>query len=210
MLYSLCALSYTRSIWLLMGICALGALLFSCVVMQNYLFLQPCEQCVYIRYALMVLGWGCLIVGIFPKNIFFRLCGGIVICYALVRGITFSLTLENIHKALQSEAVMFGFKGCSLTPQYDFGLLWHVWIPQVFRPSGFCGVDVPMVGEALLSPLQKSLIEFYSAGWYLIPAFKLGSMAQCAFAIFVCYALLALCLFLIPCFYPYKTHTKHS
>ncbi|TLD80617.1 disulfide bond formation protein B [Helicobacter sp. MIT 11-5569] len=188
-------LSKKREVWFLFGVAAFFFVAFSHFILQKYLLLQPCEQCVYIRYAFVVLGIGCMLVAVNPKSLFGLF--GILICiYALIKGIVAALMLDKIQKALQSETMVFGLKGCSLYPKFDFNLPLDIWIPQLFAPYGFCGIETPMINGITLSPLQEKLVAFYSEGWYLIPVLKFGTMAQCAFGIFILYAILITLLFI--------------
>ncbi len=180
-------LGNTRVFWIILGIVAIGIVLFSHFVIQEFLLIPPCEQCVYIRYAFVVLMLGCFIVALEPRSWIFKSIGVIVILYALVRGIVAARTLNTIHIALK-EGIVFGLKGCSLEPQFDFNLPLDTWIPQLFRPLGFCGYDMPYVNMEL-SPFREWFIALYAEGWYVIPSLELGSMAQCALIIFVLYGL---------------------
>ena len=186
-LKSLKTLGNTRVLWIILGIVAIGIVLFSHFVIQEFLLIPPCEQCVYIRYAFVVLMLGCFIVALEPRSWIFKSIGVIVILYALVRGIVAARTLNTIHIALK-EGIVFGLKGCSLEPQFDFNLPLDTWIPQLFRPLGFCGYDMPYVNMEL-SPFREWFIALYAEGWYVIPSLELGSMAQCALIIFVLYGL---------------------
>lgn len=186
-LKSLKTLGNTRVFWIILGIVAIGIVLFSHFVIQEFLLIPPCEQCVYIRYAFMVLMLGCFIAALEPRSWIFKSIGVIVILYALVRGIVAARTLNTIHIALK-EGIVFGLKGCSLEPQFDFNLPLDTWIPQLFRPLGFCGYDMPYVNMEL-SPFREWFIALYAEGWYVIPSLELGSMAQCALIIFVLYGL---------------------
>ena len=186
-LKSLKTLGNTRVFGIILGIVAIGIVLFSHFVIQEFLLIPPCEQCVYIRYAFVVLMLGCFIVALEPRSWIFKSIGVIVILYALVRGIVAARTLNTIHIALK-EGIVFGLKGCSLAPQFDFNLPLDTWIPQLFRPLGFCGYDMPYVNMEL-SPFREWFIALYAEGWYVIPSLELGSMAQCALIIFVLYGL---------------------
>lgn len=186
-LKSLKTLGNTRVFWIILGIVAIGIVLFSHFVIQEFLLIPPCEQCVYIRYAFVVLMLGCFIVALEPRSWIFKSIGVIVILYALVRGIVAARTLNTIHIALK-EGIVFGLKGCSLEPQFDFNLPLDTWIPQLFRPLGFCGYDMPYVNMEL-SLFREWFIALYAEGWYVIPSLELGSMAQCALIIFVLYGL---------------------
>lgn len=180
-------ISKSSLVWFLLGGFAFLFVAISHFILQEYLKFPPCEQCVYVRYAFIVLGIGCWLLAWNPKGVFGAL--GILICaYGIFRGIVAALTLQKIQKALESETVVFGLKGCSLSPKFDFSLPWDVWIPTLFAPRGFCGLDIPMLhGVTDLSALQERLVAFYMDGWYLIPMWKFGTMAECAFAILLVY-----------------------
>ncbi|EEO25999.1 disulfide bond formation protein B [Helicobacter winghamensis] len=170
--------------WFFLGILAFLFVAFSHFVLQKYLMLQPCEQCVYIRYAFVVLGFGCLLAMFCVLRYV-----GIAFCvYGLINGILAAFRLIGIQNALESETFIFGLKGCSLNPKFDFNLPLDTWLPSLFAPSGFCGVDFPVLnGIQNLSPLQEWWISLYANGWYLIPSLKFGTMAECALFIFVIY-----------------------
>lgn len=62
-----------RLLWLLMAV-AMGALIILAhSFFQIYLYMAPCEQCVYIRYAMFVMVIGGLVAAINPKNIILKL-----------------------------------------------------------------------------------------------------------------------------------------
>lgn len=185
LLKSLKTLGNMRVFWIILGIVAIGIVLFSHFVIQEFLLIPPCEQCVYIRYAFVVLALGCFMVTLEPRSWIFKGIGVIVILYALVRGIVAARTLNTIHIALK-EGIGFGLKGCALEPQFDFNLPLDTWIPQLFRPLGFCGYDMPYV-TIELSAFREWFIALYAEGWYVIPSLEFGSMAQCALVIFVLY-----------------------
>lgn len=92
---------------------------------QGYLFMQPCEQCVYIRYAFVVMGFGGIFLGIsdflstrktsknmrqsnaFKKHnithkliLLSKILGFVLGFYGSVRGIFFAWVLLKIHRAL--------------------------------------------------------------------------------------------------------------
>ncbi|MCI5968594.1 disulfide bond formation protein B [Helicobacter sp.] len=179
--------SQKRCVWIAFAVFAFLIVAFSHFVLQEYLFLQPCEQCVYIRYAFIVLGLGCCVIALSPRSIF-GLFGIFICAYALARGVLAAFMLKGIQNALQSETFVFGLKGCSLNPKFDFNLPLDVWIPTLFAPSGFCGMDLPMLNRIqMLSPMQEWFVALYADGWYLIPTLKFGTMAECALFIFVVY-----------------------
>jgi hypothetical protein len=109
-----------------------------------------------------------------------------------VQGIMYSVKLAKIHEAVHGDDP-FGVQGCSTEPHYPFGLPLEKWAPEWFMPTGDCGYDSPMVPDgAVLSDLQKSIVDLYADGWYLVPPFKFMSMADCTLLGFgVCFIVLA-------------------
>lgn len=80
-----------RFLWLLMA-CAMGGLIILAhSFFQIYLYMAPCEQCVYIRFAMFVMVFGGLIAAINPKNVVLKLIGCIAAFYGSIMGIKFSL-----------------------------------------------------------------------------------------------------------------------
>lgn len=69
---------------------------------QIYLYMAPCEQCVYIRYAMFVMVIGGLVAAINPKNIILKLIGCVMAFYGSILGLKFSLKLNDIHHAVHN------------------------------------------------------------------------------------------------------------
>lgn len=184
-----------RFLWLLMVVVCLALVLVAHYVFQEYGYMKPCEQCVYIRYAFLVMALGGIIAAINPKNAVLRGIGYVLAFYGTIRGIMFSLKLDKIHEAAHGDDP-FGVQGCSAVPSFDFGLPLHVWFPSLFNPTGDCGFDAPTVpDDVVLEGFRKSFVEFYQNGWYLIPSQEFGNMAQCCLiAYVVCFIILAVML----------------
>ena len=162
---------------------------------QNYAYMPPCEQCVYIRFAFLCMALGGVIAMINPKNLLFALVGYVFAFWGAVQGIMYSVKLAKIHDAVHGDDP-FGVQGCSTEPHYSFGLPLEKWAPDWFMPTGDCGYDSPMVPDgAVLSDLQKSIVDLYADGWYLVPSSKFMSMADCTLLGFgICFVVLALML----------------
>ena len=91
-----------RFLWLLMA-CAMGGLIILAhSFFQIYLYMAPCEQCVYIRFAMFVMVFGGLIAAINPKNLILKLVGCIAAFYGSIMGIKFSIKLNGIHYAVHN------------------------------------------------------------------------------------------------------------
>lgn len=91
-----------RLLWLLITV-AMGALIILAhSFFQIYLYMAPCEQCVYIRYAMFVMVIGGLVAAINPKNIILKLIGCVMAFYGSILGLKFSLKLNDIHHAVHN------------------------------------------------------------------------------------------------------------
>ena len=158
-------------------------------VFQVWLYMKPCEQCVYIRFGFLVIALGALITIINPKNLWLKLVGLVVGVYGCIYGLMCSLKLSSIHHAIHGDDMdaVFGMQGCSLEPHYPFGLPLEKWAPDWFLPTGDCGYDTAVVPDGtVLSDAQRFLIDMYNSAdsWYLVPAWKFMSMAQCCLLAF--------------------------
>ena len=186
--------------WIVIAILSASLVLIAHNVFQVWLYMKPCEQCVYIRFAFLCMTFGCLFPIVFPKSLACRIISYVCGVYGCIYGIMCSLKLDSIHRAIHSDDLdaMFGMQGCSLEPHYPFGLPIGKCAPYWFLPTGDCGYDnsdVPM--GTVLSPLQESIINMYNdaGGWYLIPSMKFMSMAQCCLLGFTVALLIYIVLF---------------
>ena len=159
-------------------------------VFQVWLYMKPCEQCVYIRFGFLVIALGALITIINPKNLWLKLAGLVVGVYGCIYGLMCSIKLSSILHAIHGDDMdaVFGMQGCSLEPHYPFGLPLEKWAPDWFLPTGDCGYDTAVVPDGtVLSDAQRFLIDMYNSAdsWYLVPAWKFMSMAQCCLLAFM-------------------------
>ena len=175
--------------WLLIIFLSYALVVIAHNVFQVWLYMKPCEQCVYIRFGFLVVALGALITVINPKNLTLKLVGLVVSVYGAVYGLMCSFKLSSIHHAIHGDDMeaVFGMQGCSLEPKYPFGLPLEKWAPDWFLPTGDCGYDTAVVPDGtVLSSAQQFLINMYNSAdsWYLIPAWKFMSMAQCCILAF--------------------------
>lgn len=180
-----------RFLWLLMAFSMGGLIILAHSFFQIYLYMAPCEQCVYIRFAMFVMVIGGLIAAINPRNIILKLIGCISGFYGSMIGLGFSIKLNAIHHAVHNPDSLFGVQGCATEPTFPFNLPLARWSPEWFKPTGDCGYDAPIVPDGVvLSSFQQWFVNLYvqSEGWYLIPTWKFMNMAQACFLAF------ALCL----------------
>lgn len=140
-----------RFLWLLMAIAMGGLIILAHSFFQIYLYMAPCEQCVYIRYAMFVMVIGGVIAAINPKNIVLKLIGCIAAFYGSIMGIKFSIKLNGIHHAVHNADPdsLFGVQGCSTDPTFPFNLPLAEWAPEWFKPTGDCGYDAPIVPDGV-------------------------------------------------------------
>lgn len=186
-----------RFLWLLMAVAMGGLVIVAHSFFQIYLYMNPCEQCVYIRFAMLVMAGGAIIAAINPKIIILKLIGVITAFYGSITGIIYCIKLNAIHKAVHGDD-FFGVQGCSTEPHFPFGLPLEKWSAGMFQPTGDCGYDAPVVPPGVeLSGIQQWFIDLYvnAEGWYLIPSMHFMNMAQaCALAFGICLIILIIML----------------
>ena len=185
--------------WLIIIFLSCALVVIAHNVFQVWLYMKPCEQCVYIRFGFLVVALGALITVINPKNLILKLVGLVVSVYGAVYGLMCSFKLSSIHHAIHGDDMeaVFGMQGCSLEPKYPFGLALEKWAPDWFLPTGDCGYDTAVVPDGtVLSSAQQFLINMYNSAdsWYLIPAWKFMSMAQCCILAFGVALIMVVCL----------------
>ena len=61
--------SNSRLPWAILIIVSVGLVILAHSLFQNYVYMPPCEQCVYIRFAFLCMALGGLIAIINPKNL---------------------------------------------------------------------------------------------------------------------------------------------
>lgn len=66
--FSLSKWQDTRKPWLILIIVTIGLTCIAHFLFQEYLFMKPCEQCVYIRFDMLVMAIGGMIALINPAN----------------------------------------------------------------------------------------------------------------------------------------------
>lgn len=185
----------SRQIWLFLSLMCVAMLCYSHFFLQEYILMKPCEQCVYVRFAMCVIAFAGLLAFFFSNNKALKALAYALCWWGVYLGFTHSFLLEKIHRAFK-EANPFGISGCSHTPHFPFALPLDSLFPSLFRPNGICGLDTPLIEaeNALnLSLLQRFFIGsaennftdgFYSKGWFVLPQFEFLSMAQSCLLVF--------------------------
>lgn len=182
-----------RTPWILMAGVSLLMVIIAHSIFQVWLYMRPCEQCVYVRFAFFCMVFGGAVATINPKNIVLKLTGYVFGFWGIIQGLKYNFKLDKIHHAVHSDDV-FGVQGCSAEPTFPFHLPLDRWSPSWFKPTGDCGYDNPIIPEgATLSTLQQAITEFYQDGWYLWPPTHFLNMAQVLLITFgICLLLLAI------------------
>jgi disulfide bond formation protein DsbB len=168
-----------RFLWVFMAVLSLFMVILAHSVFQIWLYMRPCEQCVYIRLAFFAIAFGGIVAAIKPSNIGLKIVGYLFAIWGSVKGVAYSIKLNKIHHAAHSDD-LFGVQGCSPEPTFPLHLPLDKWSPEWFKPTGDCGYDNPIIPDGVqLSSMQKAITDFYSEGWYLWPPSHFMNMAQC-------------------------------
>lgn len=174
----------TRWPWGIIAAAMIAMVLVAHYIFQEWFFMHPCEQCVFIRYGNLVIALGAIIAMINPKAVLLKLAGYVVSIYGLIYTTLSAVHLAKMHHAVHSDDMddLFGMQGGSSEPAFPFGLPLGKWAPSWFKPTGDCGYDAPIVPRgAELSDIQAYFIHLYQSadGWYLIPQWKFMDTASC-------------------------------
>lgn len=162
----------SRRFWFLLSLAPFGLLAFSHFVFVKWLYMRPCPECVYIRFAFFIAGLFFLGAAILCKKSVRRVFS-VASLLALVYGIYHAFSLLGKTNA--------GSCSINTEPFSLFGL--EKVFPILFKPTGECGFTAPLVPfDAKFGSLQSWFINLYSDanGWYLIPSSHFGSMATCS------------------------------
>lgn len=187
----------SKKLWIYIGIFMLFCVGVAHFIFQNYLYMRPCVQCIYIRYYMIIAGFGAIFIAIFYKQILLYIFGILVFSYGAICGLLESLKLNTIHQAI-ANADPFGVKGCLDRPKFELNIAWDEILPSLFKATGQCGLDMPMVPTDIrLDTIQGYFVSLYQDGWYLIPSLKLINMAQISIIIFSVALILGLILLIL-------------
>ncbi|WP_086228211.1 disulfide bond formation protein B [Campylobacter sp. P0109] len=187
----------SKRLWIYIGVFMLFCVGVAHFIFQNYLYMRPCVQCIYIRYYMIIAGFGAIFIAIFYKQILLYIFGILVFSYGAICGLLESLKLNTIHQAI-ANANPFGVKGCLDRPIFELKIAWDEIMPSLFKATGQCGLDMPMVPTDIrLDAIQDYFVSLYQDGWYLIPSLKLINMAQISIIIFSVALILGLILLIL-------------
>ena len=174
-------------------------LLISHFLLQEYLFMRPCEQCVYIRFAFCIIFFACMIAILNPKNNFLKSLFYIFVFFGIYYGFVSSLKLLDIYNALNSGDIFS--VSCKMVPEFAFKIPLDKYF-SFFQISGECGNDIAYIPKENINDLsffQNIFIGnngLYKNGWYLFPWFKFINMVEfCLFVFFVIFVFVFLNFF---------------
>ncbi|MDR2611452.1 MAG: disulfide bond formation protein B [Deltaproteobacteria bacterium] len=129
-----------RGLWFLGGLSALGLELFSYLYFQRRLGLSPCEYCVLIRSAMLVIFLGGMTGAVLPRSLLFKLPGLALALAGAVVGLRWSVILEGINLAAAMDPDFLPV--CrSGRVEFPLGIPLDLWLPGHFSPGGECGLD---------------------------------------------------------------------
>ena len=100
---------FGRYFWLFIALLSIFSVLVAHFVLQVWLFMPPCENCVYIRYAFCVVFLGAVLALVLPGVL--RFISYALIIYGAGYGASASITLMQIKSSLNA-ANPFGVSGC--------------------------------------------------------------------------------------------------
>ncbi|MFR6359698.1 MAG: disulfide bond formation protein B [Sutterella wadsworthensis] len=172
----------TREPWILFGVTSIILVLLAHYLFQGWLYMLPCEQCVYIRYGNIVMAIGAFLITINPKQALLKIAGIGVFLYGLI----YTMICSGSSWASMTPSTPTTRWPCSAcraarrSRLITFGLPLDKWAPDWFKQTGDCGYDAPVVPDGTqLGDFQRWLIEVYQAsdGWYLFPQWKFMDMA---------------------------------
>lgn len=174
---------FGRYFWLFIALLSIFSVLVAHFVLQVWLFMPPCENCVYIRYAFFVVFLGAVLALVLPGVL--RFISYALIIYGAGYGASASITLMQIKSSLNATNP-FGVSGCKLEPSFHFNLPLHQWWSDMFLPKALCGFDAPQppLGQSF-DGLRAYFLQAYERGWYLVPKYEFINLAEISLVLFI-------------------------
>ncbi|QQX80468.1 disulfide bond formation protein B [Shewanella sp. KX20019] len=137
-----------RAVWIVMVAACVFLLGSAMGFFQVFLEMDPCENCVYIRFSQFCILIAGLIILISPTSTLLKIIGLALAWYGIIYGLDKAIILAGQHvssHAADAGLDLFqsgqGANACSLEPTFPLGLPLHEWLPFEFAPSGICGED---------------------------------------------------------------------
>lgn len=184
--------------WIIAIILSIILLLFVHYFLQEYLFMKPCANCIYVRFALCLFILAAFIM-MFDIKIAKSIAFAILIL-SLYIGFKYSYILNENYKAIK-ESNPFGIGFCPSGVVF-FNIPLEKIFPTFFYPSGTCGLDKPIVDKNISDNVFREFFigkkednftsGLYSKGWFLLPKYEFINMAQGAFLVFLTIFILSL------------------
>lgn len=124
----------SRVFWLFLTLLTLIPVLIAHYFLQNYLYMRPCEQCVYIRFDMLLVSFGAFLGFLNPNQRFLKCLAFIFAFYGCYLGLEHSFVLEKIYTSVKSENP-FGVASCKLSPTFPFNLPLQEYFSGWFMPK---------------------------------------------------------------------------
>lgn len=161
-----------RSSWVLLALSA-TALVIAALYFQHGLALEPCEQCIYQRTAMIALALGAWFCAIKPQLLLFRVVGYISWVWAAFSG----LTRAHYHVWVQTGMNAL-FSQCNLEPNFPSWLPLHEWLPNIFAITGLCSDANWQFLSLAMSEWMRIIFAFYFLLAIFIITFRLWKLRR--------------------------------
>lgn len=158
--------------WVLLALSA-TALTLTALYFQHGMGLEPCEQCIYQRTAVIAIGLGAWFAAIQPQRLVFRLIGYSSWLWAAIAG----FSSAHYHVWIQT-GINAMFVSCNLEPNFPLWLPLHDLIPSVFSVTGLCSdADWSFVGLAM-SQWMRIIFAIYISLAVVVIGFRLWKLRR--------------------------------
>lgn len=149
--------------WLLLAATA-TALTFIALYFQHVMGLEPCEQCIYQRTAIIALALAAWLTAANPKLLTLRIFGYASWLWASIAG----FSIAHYHVWIQT-GINAMFVSCNLEPNFPSWLPLHDFMPNVFAVTGLCSdADWSFLGLAMSEWMRIIFACYISAAVIII------------------------------------------
>ena len=178
-----------RGYWLFTAFLCVTLLLIGHQYFQRFLYLDPCEYCVYVRLAFLALALVSLFGAWRPGVRWMRNLSTAAAAWVAGYGVKVSWALCTVVwvKRFPEVKDWFSTTACTLTPHFPWGLELHHVSRSWFQPRALCGFEVPHVPPyEHLTGVRAFLVGLVEqdGGWYLFPGLKWITMGDISLLIF--------------------------
>lgn|SRR5690554_4256350 len=149
--------------WILLATTA-TALTLTALYFQHVMGLEPCEQCIYQRTAIIALALAAWLTVINPKLLILRIFGYGSWLWASIAG----FSIAHYHVWIQT-GINAMFVSCNLEPNFPSWLPLHDLMPNVFAVTGLCSdADWSFFGLAMSQWMRIIFASYISAAIIII------------------------------------------